>query len=151
MQVRSEASVASPGPRPPRILVVDDDPAMRALCSALLEREGFEVVEAEDGRQALARAVSEPPDLVLCDISMPVLDGFGVAAALRENERTRHVPIVFLSGETEPEVEAHAYDAGAHGFFKKPFAADALVSIIRNALARRARSPAVAIGSQAAS
>lgn len=134
MLAQQEVPLESPEPRL-RILVVDDDPGMRALCGEVLRAEGFDVLEAADGREGLARAFSEHPDLVLCDISMPILDGFGLAVALRHNVRTRRVPLVFLTAETETYVERHAYDAGALGFFTKPFDPSALISFIRRALA----------------
>ena len=117
-----------------RILVVDDDPGIRALCVAVLGADGYEVAEAADGQEGLAQAIIDPPDLVLLDISMPVLDGFGLAAALRSNERTRGLPIVFISGEVQPEVEGHAYDVGALGFFAKPFEPTVLSAFVRRVL-----------------
>jgi CheY-like chemotaxis protein len=135
MLAQQEAQLEAPEPRRLRILVVEDDPGMRALCGAVLKAEGFDVLEAADGREGLARAFSELPDLVLCDIAMPILDGFGLAVALRHNAQTRRVPLVFLTAETEPYVERHAYDAGAVGFFTKPFEPSTLISFIKRALA----------------
>ena len=68
--------------RPTRVLVVDDDPSMRLLCSTNLELEGFVVLEADDGRAALERAHADRPDVVLTDVVMPELDGFGLAEAM---------------------------------------------------------------------
>ena len=135
MLAQQEAAVESLEPRRLRILVVDDDAGMRALCGEVLRAEGFDVLEAADGREGLARAFSERPDLVLCDIAMPILDGFGLAVALRHNDRTNRVPLVFLTSETEPYVERHAYDAGALGFFTKPFEPSTLISFIKRVLA----------------
>ena len=87
------------------MLIVDDDPAMRLMCAINLELEGFIVLEAADGLSALARARSEQPDLVVTDVSMPQLDGFGLAEALRRDRRTRRIPLVFLSGETNVTYE----------------------------------------------
>ena len=86
-------------------------------------------------RSRIARAFSDHPDLVLCDIAMPVLDGFGLAVALRHNAHTKRLPLVFLTGENEPWVERHAYDAGALGFFTKPFEPSALISFIKRSIA----------------
>lgn len=96
----------------------------------MLESHGFDVVEAQDGREGLARTLSHLPDLVLSDIAMPVMDGFGLAIALRRTMNTRHVPLVFLTAETEPAIEAQAYDVGAVGFFTKPYAPHALLAFI---------------------
>lgn len=135
MLIHGEALAASTERRRPRILVIDDDPGLRALCATVLQSEGFDVVEAGDGREGLARAVSDRPDLVVCDVAMPVLDGFGLAVALRQNEQTKHLPLVFLTGETEPDSEQHAFDVGALGFFAKPFEPNALTSFIKTVLA----------------
>lgn len=132
-----DAPVQSSEPRRQRILVIDDDPGIRALCAAVLESEGYDVLEAGDGREGLARAVSDYPDLVVCDIAMPVLDGFGLAVALRQNEQTKHLPLVFLTGEHEPSAERHAFDVGALGFFLKPFEPNALSLFIKGALMRQ--------------
>jgi two-component system chemotaxis response regulator CheY len=91
------------------------------LCAANLTRDGFDVIEAEDGQHGLERALAERPDLVLLDVAMPVLDGFGLAAALRHDERTRELPVIFLSGETEPASRQRADELGALGFLSKPF------------------------------
>ena len=120
--------------RPARILVVDDDPGIRALCTAVLGSEGYEVTEAADGRDGFEHVVSDDPDLVLLDIKMPVLDGFELASALRTDPRTRDVPFVFVSGEPEPEVEGHAFSVGALGFFAKPFEPAALAELVRRLL-----------------
>ena len=73
------------------------------MCSAVLGAQGHEVLEAADGREGLARATSDEPDLALLDVNMPLLDGYELAAALRQGERTRHLPFVFVTGEPEPE------------------------------------------------
>jgi CheY-like chemotaxis protein len=120
--------------QPARILVVDDDPGIRALCSAVLGDEGHEVLEAADGREGFERAVTDDPDLLLLDIKMPVLDGFELAVALRRDARTRHLPFVFVTGEPEPDVQGHAFSVGALGFFAKPFEPSALVELVRRLL-----------------
>ncbi len=139
MHAQPDSSHTEAGPPalpPQRILVVDDDPGIRALCAAVLGADGYEVIQAADGREGFARAVSAPPDLVLLDVNMPVLDGFGLAVALRNDERTRDLPLVFVTGEAEPEVEGHAYDVGALGFFAKPFEPSALAELVRRVLAQ---------------
>ena len=66
-------------------------------------------------------ALDHVPDVVLLDISMPVLDGFGLAAALRADERTRDLPLIFVTAEADPAIKAKAFETGAHGFITKPF------------------------------
>jgi CheY-like chemotaxis protein len=106
--------------RPPCVLVVDDDDGVRLLCTTILRLEGYEAIEAANGQEGFERAIAETPDLALLDVQMPELDGFGLAAALLSDERTRQLPVVFLTEEEDPCVEAEAYEAGALGFFAKP-------------------------------
>jgi CheY-like chemotaxis protein len=118
----------------PCVLVVDDDPAIRLLCSVNLEVAGLAVREAADGRQALARARSERPDLVLTDVRMPGLDGFQLAEALREDERTRAIPLIFISAEDAPANRTRARALGALAYLTKPFDPWTLASIVADAL-----------------
>lgn len=118
-----------------RVLVVDDDPAMRLLCSVNLQLEGLDVLEAGDGRHGLVRARAERPDLILTDIAMPVLDGFELAEALRRDRRTRRIPLVFLSGEATAANRARAEKLGAVGYVAKPFDPLGLAAIVADALA----------------
>jgi CheY-like chemotaxis protein len=100
--------VASREPRrpgPPRVLVVDDDSTLRRLCARILHRDGYHVFEAADGQEGLELALARALDLVVLDISMPVLDGFALATALRNHERTRDIPLVFLTAEKDPLVK----------------------------------------------
>jgi CheY-like chemotaxis protein len=106
--------------RPPCVLVVDDDDGVRHLCTTILRHEGYEAIEAANGQEGFERAIAEKPDLALVDVQMPELDGFGLAAALLGHERTRQVPLVFLTEEADPCVEALAYEAGGLGFIAKP-------------------------------
>ena len=88
-QARALARRGNPERKPRRVLIVDDDPAIRTLCAFNLQQEGLVVVEAADGRLALEEARSERPDLVVTDVMMPGLDGFELAEALQRDERTR--------------------------------------------------------------
>lgn len=121
---------------PARILVVDDDPAALLLCAANLELLGLQVIEATSGEQALERALSEAPNLVLTDVAMPGLSGFDLAEALRLDERTRAIPIIFITGETSLNVKARARAVGALGFVTKPFEPQALAEIVSRALSQ---------------
>src|SRR3712207_3901215 len=80
-----------------RVMAVDDDHVIRGLLEVNLEMEGHEVVTAVDGQDALDKATRTRPDLILLDVMMPNVNGWQVAAQLREDARTRHIPIVFLS------------------------------------------------------
>jgi len=126
--------------RPPCVLVVDDDPGIRLLCSLSLQLEGLLVLEAANGEIGLEQARAERPDLILTDVKMPGLDGFQLAEALRGDERTSEVPLIFLSGETAAANEARARELGALAYLTKPFDPAALCSLIAGLLARAEES-----------
>ena len=133
------ANAGSAGARAPvsaRVLIVDDDPAMRTLCAVNLELEGLVVLEATGGRNGLERARAELPDLVLTDVSMPRFDGFELAAALRRGKHTREIPLIFLSGETSTANKNRAEKLGALAYLTKPFDPRMLASTVVDALAR---------------
>ena len=125
-------------PRPQQVLVVDDVAEIRELWRLWLTFWGFSVQEARNGAEAVQKAVAAPPDLVLMDLWMPVLDGLEAMKQLREDERTAHVPVVALSAQAVvPSAEA-VKDAGATLFVQKPCEPDELLSHIRAAFARMA-------------
>ncbi len=104
-----------------RVLVIDDEPALRLLCSVNLNLAGFEVDEAESGREGLARAREDRPDLILLDMMLPEFDGNAVVHALQADEDVADIPVVFLSARTAPEDIRDAYRAGAVDYITKPF------------------------------
>lgn len=118
-----------------RVLVVDDDPAMRLICVVNLEAEGLHVIEAADGNDALEQMRREHPDLILTDVSMPGLDGFELVERLRRDEGTRGVPVIFLSGETRPANADRARALGALAYLTKPFDPRRLAAFVVRALA----------------
>jgi CheY-like chemotaxis protein len=118
--------------RAPRVLLIDDDAAVRMLCAVSLRAHGIEVIEAADGAQGLELVRRERPDLVLLDVSMPGLDGFEVGEIVRRHRKTRHIPLMFLSGEAEND--ARARELGAIACLTKPFDPVALSSLIATAL-----------------
>lgn len=109
------------------VLAIDDSRTMRNLLSAALGRVGFDVDLAEDGQEGLQRFAASDPDVVITDINMPILDGFGFIEAARKLSRDRVVPILVLTTETAPELRARARSAGATGWIVKPFDDEKLV------------------------
>jgi DNA-binding response OmpR family regulator len=103
-----------------RVLVVDDDPSIRLLCRVNLEAAGLEVDEAADGQEALAAALASPPPVALVDVMMPGLDGWQLAARLRDDERTAGVVVVFITAMTGEAAETRARELGA-SYISKPF------------------------------
>lgn len=125
---------AAAGDQPRRVLVVDDDDAIRMLCSITLEAEGFSVIEASDGNEGLELALSECPDLIVTDVKMPRCDGFTLTETLRREEKTREIPVVFMTGNSDKTHEARARELGAFAFLPKPFNPRALATIALSAL-----------------
>ena len=134
--------MATPQARPTRVLVVDDDAGVRALCSQTLRSAGYDVLEAEDGQCGLELARSEGPALALLDVEMPLLDGFELAEALRGDSRTRAIPVVFVSGEADSANYARARALGAAGFLPKPFDLHTLRSLVALVAGDRSASDA---------
>ncbi|WP_370444368.1 response regulator transcription factor [Blastococcus sp. TF02A-30] len=119
-----------------RLLVVDDEPNIRELLSASLRYAGFEVVTAADGHQALALAESFRPDLLVLDVMMPGLDGFGVVRRLRESGR--RTPVLFLTARDAAEDKVSGLTLGGDDYVTKPFSLDEVVARIRAVLRRTA-------------
>ncbi len=119
-----------------RLLVVDDEPNIRELLSASLRYAGFEVATAADGQQALALAESFRPDLILLDVMMPGLDGFGVVRRMRESGR--RTPVLFLTARDAPEDKVSGLTLGGDDYVTKPFSLDEVIARIRAVLRRTA-------------
>ena len=119
-----------------RVLVIDDEAPIRLLCRVNLEAEGMRVLEAADGPSGLDAAKRERPDLILLDVMMPGLDGWRVAEQLLEDERTREIPIAFLTARAEFRDRARGIDLGAVDYITKPFNPVELASVVRDLLAR---------------
>ena len=122
----------STSPEKPLILIADDRPSSRELLRLVLERAGYQVAEAEDGDQAVDRARSRHPDLILLDLQMPGLDGYGVLAALRSDPRFRHLPVVALTASAMRGDRERIMEAGFTDYLAKPAGPEAL----RDAVAR---------------
>ena len=114
-----------------RVLAVDDSRTMRELIAATLAPEGFDVHLAGDGEEGLASLATLRPDVIVTDLNMPRLDGFGLIAAARKLDAARATPILGLTTESAPDLKLRARAAGATGWIVKPFEAGALVAAIR--------------------
>jgi CheY-like chemotaxis protein len=104
-----------------RVLLVDDDPALRMLYRFNLEASGVDVVEAEDGESALALLQRDLPDVVLLDVMMPGIDGWTVAERLARDDRLRELPVIFITARASDEARARGLRLGAAGYLTKPF------------------------------
>ncbi|MGH2379873.1 MAG: adenylate/guanylate cyclase domain-containing protein [Candidatus Limnocylindria bacterium] len=122
----------------PLILIVDDEPANRALLRKLLAHHGYDMVEAEDGAAALVAVEEHDPDLVCLDVMMPRIDGIEVCQRLRSQPRHAGLPILLLTALDRPEDRARGLEAGANDFLSKPFDQVELSARIRSALRTKA-------------
>ena len=124
---------------PKTVLVIDDEAPIRLLCRVNLEAEGMPVLEAGDGPSGLDTARAEQPDVILLDVMMPGLDGWGVAEALLEDERTAEIPIIFLTARAEFRDRARGLDIGGVDYITKPFNPVELAPLVRSLLHRLER------------
>lgn len=141
-------AVAAPSepeePSGPTVLVVDDDDAIRDMLAFALELEGYRVLHAADGAQALAVVAEEPVDLITLDVMMPLMDGWQVADALRADPRTRALPRVMISGMPVDALMAACASRQAAAIVAKPFELTTVIGIIAHLLDESQYVPAIA-------
>src|SRR5436190_1518774 len=113
-----------------KILIIEDHPPMRENLVLMLEMEGFKPLSAADGRTGVEIALSELPDLILCDVMMPDLDGYGVLQALREDPRTATIPFIFVTAKGEKLDQRAGMNLGADDYLVKPVDREDLLSAI---------------------
>lgn len=120
-----------------KVLIVDDQPEPLFVLQSLLEREGYEVVTASNGEEAIATALEQLPDVILLDVMMPGLSGKDVARTLKADEQLRYTPIVLLTSRDDLEVLEEGFAAGADDFLRRPFEARELLARVQAALRTR--------------
>ena len=125
----------------PLILVADDDEDILMLVAMILEGEGYEVLQARDGEEAVRLAMAHGPDLCLLDVMMPKLDGCQVTQRLRSQVGTQNIPILLLSARTQWESVVKGREAGADEYITKPFVAEDLERSVRSLLYERHEDP----------
>jgi len=121
-----------------KILLIEDDVVLRENTSELLELSNYEVISAANGKIGVQLAKKTLPDIIVCDIMMPELDGYGVLEALTKKEITKHIPFIFLSAKTERSDVRKGMDLGADDYITKPFNEEELISAIESRLAKAA-------------
>src|SRR5580765_5831055 len=104
-----------------RVLIADDSVSVRALLAAQLTDRGYVVIQANDGLEAVEAARTQDPDVMLCDLEMPNLDGYGVLAAIQASPELAQLPVVFLTGRTASDDAAEGLRRGAYDYLRKPF------------------------------
>ena len=119
-----------------QLLVVDDDPSLLLAVSETLRAEGYEVVTARRGSEAMVRVAESLPDLIISDIRKPGMDGYALARNLRSAPRTRLVPIVFLTAKDDLADRITGFRTGVDAYITKPFESEELIAIVKNILER---------------
>ena len=117
-----------------KVLVVDDNAVNRKLLNVILVKAGYDVAEAVDGEDALEQAFAFMPDLILLDVMMPKMDGYEVCAVIKQDSRTRDVPIIFLSAMSGAEDKVRGLDVGGVDYITKPFHQQEVLARVRNQL-----------------
>ncbi|MDR2443563.1 MAG: response regulator [Deltaproteobacteria bacterium] len=121
----------------PRILIVDDDQMIHKLLGAILQKAGFECLDAMTGAEGLEIATEQSPELIILDIMMPGMNGFDVMRALKSNPATANIPVIFLSGKFHNREKSQARELGAADFMEKPFERNELLARIKTYLTLR--------------
>jgi DNA-binding NarL/FixJ family response regulator len=119
-----------------KILIIEDEPEMRRNLATILRLEGFQPIVAENGRVGVELAAKEKPHLILCDVMMPELDGYGVIKALHDEPATMNVPFIFLTAKGERTDLRGGMNLGADDYLTKPLDKDELLRAVRARLAR---------------
>ena len=119
---------------PKRVLLVEDFEDSRTGLSKLLEIEGYEVVEATDGAQAIDLAISSKPDIILMDLSLPIIDGLSATRKIKQNVSVRDIPIIALSAHDMDDVQMMVTMAGCAGFVTKPVDFPVLLDLLKEYL-----------------
>ncbi len=122
------------------ILIIEDEIDIAELISFNLERNGFAAIMAHDGKDGIAQALSHQPDLIILDLMLPKIDGFGVFKALRNDSRTRNIPILMLTAKSQTEDRIKGLEIGADDYLTKPFSPKELVLRVKAILKRHQAS-----------
>jgi CRP-like cAMP-binding protein len=117
-----------------KILLIEDNEALRENTAEILTLANYQVVTAENGKIGVEKAIANPPDLIICDIMMPVLDGYGVFQIISKNPTVHHIPFIFLSAKSERNDLRKGMEMGADDYITKPFSDSELINAIRTRL-----------------
>lgn len=116
------------------VLVIEDNYEILENTVEILELEGFKVIQAHNGNEGIQMARKHLPDIILCDIMMPVADGYQVLAAIMNSDETKDIPFVFLTASVERKEVQAGFDMGAKGYIRKPFETEELIQTINECL-----------------
>ncbi|AXP82270.1 Alkaline phosphatase synthesis transcriptional regulatory protein PhoP [Mariniflexile rhizosphaerae] len=121
-----------------KVLLIEDDVSLRGNTAEILELSGYEVIMASNGKVGVEKAIQQHPDIIVCDIMMPELDGYGVLELLSKNESTKFIPFIFLSAKTDRKDVRLGMNLGADDYITKPFNEEDLITAIESRLAKGA-------------
>ncbi|MGK7883997.1 MAG: response regulator transcription factor [Crocosphaera sp.] len=121
------------------LLLVDDDPNLVLLVKDYLEFQGYEVTTAENGKEALRVLTEDVPDMIICDVMMPEMDGYALIEQVRKNNRTSCVPVMFLSAKGQSQDRVKGLQTGADVYMVKPFEPEELVAQVESSLKQASR------------
>lgn len=127
----------APSPAGKIVLLVEDNLHNRKIFSSMLTHKGYVVKEALDGNQAVEMAVSEPPDIILMDLSLPVMDGWEATRQIKNNAQLKHIPILALTAHAMAGDEEQALEAGCDGYLTKPISPSKVVEEVEKVLRGR--------------
>ncbi|MFE4104734.1 response regulator transcription factor [Almyronema epifaneia] len=122
-----------------QLLLIDDDPNLILLVKDYLEFRGFKVVTADNGREALDLLEHQTPDMIICDVMMPEMDGYAFVQHVRDNQQTSWIPILFLSAKGQSQDRVKGLNTGADVYMVKPFEPEELVAQVESSLKQAAR------------
>src|SRR6476661_4077609 len=122
-----------------RLLLIDDDPNLILLVKDYLEFRGYEVITAENGREALEVLELDIPDMIICDVMMPEMDGYALVQHVREDARTNWIPVLFLSAKGQSQDRVKGLNTGADVYMVKPFEPEELVAQVESSLKQATR------------
>ena len=122
-----------------RLLLIDDDPNLILLVKDYLEFRGYEVVTAENGQEALDVLDKDTPDMIICDVMMPQMDGYSLVEHVRKNPRTNWIPVLFLSAKGQSQDRVKGLNTGADVYMVKPFEPEELVAQVESSLKQASR------------
>ncbi|MBU1925253.1 MAG: response regulator, partial [Candidatus Omnitrophica bacterium] len=145
LKAAEEAAVEPSAPKLParekkKILVVDDEEDIVRVLRMRFKAAGYDVITAGDGQAGVEAAIKEKPDLIVMDVMMPILDGFGATKEIRSRLETAPIPIIMLTAKSDIESELKGIDAGADDYMAKPFEADRLIAHAQMLLKRKERN-----------
>lgn len=121
----------------PTILLIEDNKDIRENTTEILEMANYKILTAPDGEAGIQMAIAHRPDLIICDITMPLLDGYSVLQQLRNEKDMQHTPFIFLTAKLENNDMRKAMEMGADDYITKPFDADELLCIIESRLKKQ--------------